>query len=57
MTETIQDLAASLNMDMDSLAFCKTMDERDSLRRFRDEFSIPLKKDVAGADLQGTFIY
>ncbi|CAO3664662.1 unnamed protein product [Umbelopsis ramanniana] len=52
MTETIQDLAASLNMDMDSLAFCKTMDERDSLRRFRDEFSIPLK-NVAGADFQG----
>jgi hypothetical protein len=53
MTETIQELAASLNMDMDSLAFCKTMDERDSLRRFRDEFSIPLKKDVAGANVQG----
>lgn len=53
MTQVIQELAKGLNMDMDSQAFCKTMDERDSLRRFRDEFSIPLKKDVAGDNLQG----
>jgi len=52
MTETLQDLAAAHNLDMNSLHFCEVMDQEDALARFRSEFSIPLKKDVSGPHAQ-----
>ncbi|KAI8376544.1 pyridoxal phosphate-dependent transferase [Radiomyces spectabilis] len=47
-SNTIQELAKSLGYDLLSVDFANALDKQDKLAHFRDEFAIPIRRQVSG---------